>query len=210
MTINWLKVPSKYRYAHESQIFTGETIFTSCAMLEHGRKLLFPDNVIVECHLAKGVHGWPDTTMLQLERQRMSEPVWDLLPEELTCLRIHSDDTISANESCCTHDQVELIRRMNLAVGTYVRPDAVPEPVGGTCITMATEVMLKQRAKGIEKYGSSIEAQNSYDIPAMVRMAQEEMADGAVYLAKVQLMIERLRHLADHGDIESIRKGLGA
>ena len=207
MSIDWMTIPSQYNYAHRAAHHPKCVSFTNVPMLEKDGRLFYPENEMVSCY-ASWKHTFPEG-VLQIERPRMSEPVWDVLPEELTCLRIYSDDTILGNESCCSHEQFELILRMNLGAAIYKRPDAVPEPVGGTCIAMATEVMLKQRAKGIEKYNSTIEAQDGYDVMGMLRMAQEEMADGAVYLAKLKMMMDRLRDHAVRGDIDAIKRELG-
>lgn len=77
--------------------------------------------------------------------------------------------------------------------------------VDGQCINMATDVMRHQRQKGIEKYNSTLEDNADYGLIGMTRMAQEEMADGSVYLAKLQLMLAQLKSHADAGDIDAIR-----
>lgn len=79
----------------------------------------------------------------------------------------------------------------------------------GQCIKEAVQVMRDQRVKGIQKYNRTIEAQDGYDVMGMLRMAQEEMADGAVYLAKLKMMLDRLRDHAVLGDIDAIKRELG-
>lgn len=84
-----------------------------------------------------------------------------------------------------------------------------PKQADGQCINDVIQVMRDQRAKGIQKYNSTIEAQDGYDVTGMLRMAQEEMADGAVYLAKLKMMLDRLRDHAVRNDIDGIKRELG-
>lgn len=58
----------------------------------------------------------------------------------------------------------------------------------GRLIRAANDVMRSQRAKGIAKYASTLEAQNGYTIGGMIDMTAEELADGSVYVQKVREM----------------------
>lgn len=58
----------------------------------------------------------------------------------------------------------------------------------GRLIRAAGDVMRAQRAKGIAKYRSTLEDQNSYTVGGMIDMTAEELADGSVYVQKVREM----------------------
>jgi len=75
----------------------------------------------------------------------------------------------------------------------------------GRLIRAATAVAIRQRAKGIEKYNSTLEDQDAYTIGGMIDMVAEELADGSVYVQKV-----REQYLALLDEIEGHMKWTGS
>lgn len=80
----------------------------------------------------------------------------------------------------------------------YLRDDKIPDMATeeilfytapsldhGFAIESATAMMVKQREKGICKYGVSIEAAN-LSVPALIQHAREEAVDLSVYLAQLE------------------------
>lgn len=209
MSIDWMEVPSMYQYAHQSCTHPLNVVFTNCPMLEKDGRLFYPYNELVSCHVRK-LYAWPEG-VLQVSRPVSDKVDWSRLPHGVEAIKVYnqgeSDLILKRGVEVRQYhlDAGEIVKRMNLKPGVYWYPK-----VGdGKCIKAAIEVMRDQRIKGIEKYNKTIEANDTYDVMGMLRMAQEEMADGAVYLAKLKMMLDRLRDHAARDDLDSIKKELG-
>lgn len=85
--------------------------------------------------------------------------------------------------------------------------------ITGQAIVDATVVMVQQRAKGIAKYGVTIEG-SGLSAEELVRHAQEEAADASVYLAQAVRVLKRydaeikdeLDHSYSLGVVEGVRR----
>ena len=85
--------------------------------------------------------------------------------------------------------------------------------ITGQAIGDATVVMVQQRAKGITKYGVTIE-DSGLSAEELVRQAQEEAADASVYLAQAVRVLKRydaeIKNELDHsyslGVVEGMRR----
>lgn len=210
MSIDWMEVPSMYQYAHQSSADPLNVVFTNCPMLEKDGRLFYPYNELVSCHVRQ-VCTFPEGE-LQISRPSLSKPLWELLPNDVEAIELYNQgdcDLILKRGVDVRQDHIdagEIVKRMNLKPGVYW---CRPKVGDGKCIKAAIEVMREQRIKGIEKYNTTIEANDTYDVMDMLRMAQEEMADGAVYLAKLKMMLDRLRDHAARDDLDAIKKELG-
>lgn len=209
MSIDWMTIPSMYQYAHQSSAHPLNVVFTNCPMLEKDGRLFYPYNELVSCHVRK-LYAWPEGE-LQLKRPLSNKVDWSLLPNDVDAIEVYNQgegNLILKRGVEVRQDHIdagEIVKRMNLVRGIYWYPK-----VGdGKCIKAAIEVMREQRIKGIKKYNKTIEANDTYDVMGMLRMAQEEMADGAVYLAKLKMMLDRLRGHASLNDLDAIKRELG-
>lgn len=204
MKIDWMQLPSEFGYVHIGA--HGKVVATSVPMkvYPHRSNIYFPENVLVSCTSeVTYVFEAGDEPCEQWVRPVMPGPIWDMLPEDVTVIVVQQGD-VNFYDAATSDTVLETIRRMNLRDGRHVRITQGD----GECIRMAVDVMRKQRVKGLEKYGQPLEANEGYTLSQMVRMAQEEMADGGVYLAKVQMMIGRIRDLASKGDMDGIKREL--
>ena len=72
-------------------------------------------------------------------------------------------------------------------------------------IAQAATVMLDQRDKGIRKYGMSVEVAK-LTARQWANHAEQELADGAVYMTRVQTALHRIEHYAQYAEQE-LKKG---
>lgn len=79
--------------------------------------------------------------------------------------------------------------------------------ITGQSIGDATVVMVQQRAKGIAKYGVTIE-ESGLSVEELVRHAQEEAADASVYLAQAVRVLKRHDAEIKNGLDQSYSRGV--